>query len=162
MHPTIVLIHVLAVLVFIAAHAVSAISMFQVRSEPDRGKLEVILNRSAQSLMVAGIAILVVLVAGIILGFTGSFWGRLWIWVSLVLLIVVGGVMTPLAGIPMSNVRRALGQQVGKPKPGDPPPMAASDVELAAARAALRPELVALIGLGGLAVITWLMFAKPF
>jgi hypothetical protein len=162
MHPILVLVHVVAVLVFVAAHAVSAVAMFQVRSESDRSKLEAILNRSGQALMFAGIAILVVLVAGIILGFTGSFWGRLWIWVSLVLLVVVGGVMTPLAGIPMSNVRRALGMQIGKPKPGDPPPVAASDGELAAARAALRPELVALIGLGGLAVITWLMFAKPF
>lgn len=162
MHQIVVLVHVVAVLVFVAAHAVSAMAMFQVRSEPDRGKLEAILNRSGQSLMIAGIAILVVLVAGIILGFTGGFWGRLWIWASLVLLIVVGGVMTPLAGTPMSNVRRALGMQVGKPKPGDPPPVAASDAELAAARAALRPELVALIGLGGLAVITWLMYTKPF
>ena len=162
MYGTIVLIHIVAVLVFVAAHAVSAVAMFQVRAEPDRGKLTAILNRSGQALMVAGIAILVVLVAGVILGFMGPYWGRLWIWVSLVLLIAAGGVMTPLGGIPMSNVRRALGMQIGKPKPGDPPPVPAGDAELAAARAALRPELLAAVGVGALVIITWLMYTKPF
>ena len=162
MQGILVLIHVLAAVVFIAGHAVSAVSMFQVRAEPDRSKLTAILSRSGSSLIVSGIALLVLLVAGIILGFVGSWWGRLWIWVSLVLLVVVGGIMTPFAGIPMSNVRRALGMQIGKPKPGDPPPVAASDAELAAARAALRPELVGAIGLGGLLIILWLMYTKPF
>ena len=158
----IVLIHVVAVLVFIAAHAVSAVSIFQVRAESDRLKLASILERSARSLIVAGIALLVLLISGIVAGIMGGWWGRFWIWVSLVLLVAVGGTMTPLAGIPMSNIRRALGQQVGKPKEGDPPPVALGDPEVAAARAALRPELVTTIGLAGLAVIFWLMLAKPF
>ena len=38
----------------------------------------------------AYVAIPVLLVAGIWLGFLGSCWGRLWIWVSLILLIGVG------------------------------------------------------------------------
>ena len=157
----IVLIHVVAVLVFIAAHAVSAVSIFQVRAESDRLKLASILERSARSLIVAGIALLVLLISGIVAGIMGGWWGRLWIWVSLVLLVAVGGTMTPLAGIPMSNIRRALGQQVGKPKEGDPPPVALGDAEVAAARAALRPELVAGAGVGALVIITWLMYAKP-
>ncbi len=162
MYPLIVLIHVVAIVIFAVAHAISAIAIFQVRAEPDRAKLEAILNRSAQSLMIAGIAVLVALIAGIVLGFMGNWWGQLWIWVSLVLIIVVGGAMTPLAGIPMSNVRRALGMQVGKPKPADPPPVALSDGDVAAARAALRPELVTILGVGAYAIITWLMLAKPF
>ena len=36
------------------------------------------------------------------------------------------------------------------------------DEVLAAARAALRPELVLVIGLAGLIAITWLMVTKPF
>jgi len=162
MYPLIVLVHVVAILIFIVAHAVSAVAMFQVRSEPDRAKLAQILNRSASVLLVATIALIVSLIAGIVAGIMGDWWGRLWIWISLVLLVAVGGAMTPFAGIPMSNVRRGLGIQVGKPKAGEPPLVALGDAEVAALRAALRPELVAALGIGALVIITWLMLAKPF
>ena len=101
--------------------------MFQVRGQSDRAVLAATLNRSSKALIVAYIALLVLLVAGVILGFAGSWWGSLWIWVSLVLLVVVGGAMTPFAGIPMSGVRVALGIKVGKPKPGQPPAGPKSD-----------------------------------
>ena len=157
-----ILVHVVGALVFIVAHAVSAVSIFQVRAESDRAKLTAILTRSGTALIVAYIALLAILIAGIWLGFLGSYWGRLWIWVSLVLLVGVGIAMTPLAAEPMRKVRAALGMQMGKPKPGEPVPVPASDAELAAARAALKPELAAAIGLTALVLIIWLMLAKPF
>jgi hypothetical protein len=117
-HPTLILIHVLASLVFVVAHAVSAVAMFQVRGQSDRAVLTATLNRSSKALIVAVIALLILLVAGVILCFVGGWWGSLWIWVSLVLFVGVGGAMTPFAAIPMSGVRAALGIQVRKPKPG--------------------------------------------
>jgi uncharacterized membrane protein len=162
LRPTLTLIHVLAALVFVIAHAVSAVAMFQVRGQSDRAVLTATLNRSSKAKIVAYIALVVLLVAGVILGFVGSSWGSLWIWVSLVLLVVVGWAMMPFAATPMSGVRAALGIQVGKPKPGEPPAAPKSHEELAAARAALRPELVLLIGLASLIAITWLMLTKPF
>jgi uncharacterized membrane protein len=162
LRPTLTLIHVLAALVFVIAHAVSAVAMFQVRGRSDRSVLTATLNRSSKAQIVAYVALLVLLVGGVILGFVGSWWGSLWIWVSLVLFVVVGWAMMPFAAIPMNGARAALGIQVGKPKPGEPPAAPKSDEELAAARAALRPELVLLIGLAGLIAITWLMLTKPF
>jgi hypothetical protein len=161
LRPTLILIHVLAALVFVIAHAVSAVAMFQARGQSDRAVLTATLNRSSKALIVAYIALLVLLVAGVILGFIGSWWGSLWMWVSLVLLTVVAWAMRPFAAIPMSGVRAALGIQVDKPKPGETPAAPKSDEELAAARAALRPELVLVIGLAGLIAITWLMVVKP-
>lgn len=162
MQGILILVHVVAALVFIVAHAVSAVAIFQVKAESDRAKLTAILTRSGIALIVAYVAILVLLIAGIWLGFLGSYWGRLWIWVSLVLLVGVGIAMTPLAAGPMRGVREALGMQMGKPKPGEPPAAPKSDAELAAARAALKPELTAAIGVAALVVIIWLMLAKPF
>jgi hypothetical protein len=160
--PTLILIHVLASLVFVVAHAVSAVAMFQVRGQSDRAVLTATLNRSSKALIVAVIALLILLVAGVILCFVGGWWGSLWIWVSLVLFVGVGGAMTPFAAIPMRGVRAAVGIQVRKPKPGESPAAPKSDEELAAAQAALRPELVLVIGLAGLIAITWLMVTKPF
>jgi hypothetical protein len=161
LHPTLILIHVLAALVFVIAHAVSAVAIFQVRGQWDRAVLTATLNRSSKAMIVAYVALVVLLVAGVILGFVGSWWGSLWMWVSLVLFVVVGWAMLPFAATPMSGVRAALGIQVRKPKPGEPPAAPKSDEELAAARAALRPELVLVIGLAGLIAITWLMITKP-
>jgi hypothetical protein len=160
--PTLILTHVLAAFVFVIAHAVSGVAMFQVRGQPDRAVLTATLSRSSKALVVAFIALVILLVTGVILGFVGSWWGSLWIWFSLVLLVGVGGAMTPFAAIPMRGVRAALGIQVGKPNRGEPPATPKSDEELAAARAALRPELVLVIGLAGLMAITWLMITKPF
>jgi hypothetical protein len=162
LHPTLILIHVLAALVFVIAHAVSAVAIFQVRGQSDRAVLTATLNRSSKAMIVAYVALVVLLVAGVILGFVGSWWGSLWMWVSLVLFVVVGWAMLPFAATPMSGVRAALGIQVRKPKPGEPPAAPKSDEVLAAARAALRPELVLVIGLASLIVITWLMVTKPF
>jgi hypothetical protein len=58
----------------------------------------------------------------------------------------------------MGRVRIALGMPV-RGRPAVPP---ASDADLAAARAALRPELVATLGVLAIAVLVWLMVAKPF
>jgi uncharacterized membrane protein len=157
-----VLVHVISILVFVGAHAVSAMAMFQVRSEADSAKLAAILGRSASALMVATIAVIVSLIAGVVLGFMGSHWGRLWIWASLVMLVAVGGAMTPMAAIPMGNVRRALGIQIGKLKEGEAPATPQGEAAAAAARAALRPEMVALLGVGAILIITWLMYTKPF
>ncbi len=150
LHPTLILIHVLAAFVFVIAHAVSAVAIFQVRGQSDRAVLTATLNRSSKAMIVAYVALVVLLVAGVILGFVGSWWGSLWMWVSLVLFVVVGWAMLPFAATPMSGVRAALGIQVRKPKPGEPPAAPKCDEELAAVRAALRPELVLVIGLAGL------------
>ena len=161
-YPWIVLIHVVAILIFILGHGVSSFVMFRVRAEPDRARLAALLDLSASSLVIAGIALLVSLVAGIVAGIMGGWWGQLWIWASLVLLIAVGGLMTPMAGIPMNQVREALGLRGSMAKKDAPAPEPKSDDELAAAQAALRPELVAVLGVGAIVVITWLMEAKPF
>jgi len=162
MHEAIVLIHVVAILVFAGAHLVSGVAMFQARSEGDRGRLTAVLGRSSQALMVAVIALLVALITGVVLAFMGELWGRLWIWASIGLIVVVGGLMTPMATIPMNQLRGALGMQVGKPKEGEAAPVPHDDATVAAARAKLRPEMVVVIGVVGYLAIVWLMMSKPF
>jgi hypothetical protein len=97
-------------------------------------------------------------VAGITLG---SF-GHAWIWVSLVLLVVIGGVMTPLGAIHFNQVRAAIGQRSRNLKPDQPDPVPVSADELAAMLDTRRPEQLLLIGGGGFLVILWLMMFRPF
>lgn len=158
MYPWIVIAHVVFVILAFGAHGVSVFAMFRVKREPDRARLTALLELSESTLGAFAIALLLALITGIVAAIMGGFFGRLWPWVSIVLLVIVAGVMTPLAQAPMAGVRLALGLPV-RGKPGRQP---AADADLAAARAALQPEAVTIVGIGAITVLVWLMVAKPF
>ena len=142
-----------------ACHAVVA---YRVRRETDRARLAALLDLSAISVVVATVALIVLLIAGILAGIVLNSWSRTWIWVSLVLLVVIAGAMTPLGIGHFNRIRLALGQRTRDLKEGEPDPPPASDEVLAATLANRRPELLLAIGGGGFLVILWLMMFKPF
>lgn len=162
LYPWVVAAHVFFVIVSFGAHGVSAFAMFQARNETDRGRLAATLDLSAASLTVAGIGLIVAVVLGIVAAVMGGHFGRLWPWASIAVVVVVWLAMTPMAANRMMAVRATLGMPGRNDKPGDPPRQPAGDAELAIARAALKPELVAAIGLVAIAVLVWLMELKPF
>ncbi len=158
----IVFLHVLGAFMFVAGHGVSMYVVFQARRERDRAKLAALLDLSGWSLALAGIGLLVLLISGIVAGIVLNSYGRAWIWVSLVLFIVIGGLMTPVGGSYLRALRAGIGQRPGNAKPGDPDPVVVSDEELAALQASRKPEVLLLLGAGGFVVILWLMMFKPF
>lgn len=158
----IVFLHVLGAFLFAAGHGVSMFVAFQLRREQDRARMLAILDLSSFSLASGLIGLLLLLGTGILAGIVLGSWARGWIWASLVLLVVIGGLMTPL-GIGFFNaIRAALGQRTRGLKEGDPDPVPASDAELAALRDSRRPEQLLALGGGGFLVILWLMYFKPF
>ncbi len=158
----IVFLHVLGAFMFAAGHGVSMFVVFQVRREHDRGKIAALLDLSGWSLGVAGIGLLILFVSGIVAGIVLGSFGRLWLWVALVLFIVIGILMTPVGGSYLRGLRLAIGQAPRNAKPGDPAPVPVSDEELAAVQASSRPEILLLLGAGGFVVILWLMMFRPF
>jgi len=161
LYPWVVVAHVVAVIVAFGAHGVSAFAMFQVRRETDRARLGAILDLSGTALGTATIGLLIALVLGIVATFMGGFAGRLWPWVSVAILVIVGIAMTPMAVMPMGEVRKALGLRVRSDKRDDPAREPEPDAALAATRARLQPELVSAVGLVAIVVLAWLMEAKP-
>lgn len=161
LYPWVVLTHVVAVVVAFGAHGVSAFAMFRVKRESDRVRLGAILDLSSTALIAAGILLVLGLVLGLVAAVMGGHFSRLWPWVSIVVVVIVWIAMTPMAANPMSAVRQALGQPSRLDKKGEAP-QPRPDGELAAAQARLRPELVAGIGVVGIAVLVWLMEMKPF
>jgi hypothetical protein len=161
-YPWIVLAHGVVVIGAFGAHGVSAYAMFTARREPDRARLGAVLDLSGMSLNLAGWGLLLAVILGIVASIIGGHFGRLWPWASIAVVVGVFLAMTPMGAGPMGEVRKALGQRVRGDKDGDPPRQPASDADLAAAQARLRPELVAAIGLVGLVILVWLMEFKPF
>ena len=158
----IVFIHVAAAFIFAAGHGVTMYVAFAVRREQDRARMATLLDLSGWALGTAGIAVLVVFIAGILAGIVAGSWNRAWIWVSLVLFIAIGVAMTPIGSAWFNKLRAALGQRTRRLKDTDPDPVPASDGELAAIRASKVPEQLLAIGGGGFLVILYLMMFKPF
>ena len=157
-----VFLHVLGAFMFAAGHGVSMFVVFQARKEKDRSRLAALLDLSGWSLAVAGIGLLVILISGVVAGLMLGSFGRLWIWVSLALFLVIGIAMTPIGGTYLRNLRVAIGQRPRNAKPDDPDPVPVSDGELAALQASRRPELLLAIGAGGFVAIVYLMMFRPF
>jgi hypothetical protein len=157
----IVFIHVAGAFLFAAGHGVALAVVFRVREERDAQRLLALLDLSRWSLNLAGVGLLLVLVGGIVAGIVAGSWGRAWIWVSLVLFVVIGGLMTPFAAIPLNKVRSALGQRIGL-KPDQPDPVPLPMEAVVPMLDALRPGFLAAIGGGGFFLILYLMMFKPF
>jgi hypothetical protein len=157
-----VFLHVLSVFLFAAGHGVSLFAAFRLKQERDPARVLALLDMSRGSLGFASIGLLGILLFGILAGIAGDDWGHPWLWVSLALFIVIGGVMTPVGAIPLNKIRTAMGQQLGKPKPGDPAPVALPMDQVGAMLDALRPDVLAAVGGGGFVVILFLMMFKPF
>jgi hypothetical protein len=112
------LIHVASAFGFILAHGASAAVALQLRRERDPGRVAALLDlsRSAMGGLTWAMA-LVMLSSGIWLGFQADWWGRVWIWASIAVLVLLMGLMTPLGGIKLNRIRTALGMSVDPKKP---------------------------------------------
>jgi hypothetical protein len=163
MYAWIVFLHVLSAFAFLLAHGASAAVMLKVRGEQERARLHALLDLSNAVGLWMAYTLLAVLVTGIILGFMGEWWRMGWIWVSLVLLVALSVVMSFLGRMYLERVRHAIGvptYDVTKKKLAPPPP--AGPEELGRVLGSGQGVLLAVIGLGGLALIVWLMMFKPF
>lgn len=157
-----VFLHVVGVLSFMLAHGVSVSVAFALRHERHTERVRALLELSANSYGLMYISLLVILVSGVIVTFLGGYWNRGWIWISLILLIAISAAMGALGGRFYSEARKAAGlpyHEQGKAFPAQP---ARSPEEVEAVLAKANPILLAVIGLGGLLVIVWLMMFKPF
>lgn len=164
MYHWMVYLHVLATFAFLLTHGVSSVVALRLRNQRDPALARAWLELNANSVVVTVFygSLLMLLVTGVISGFMGDWWGRGWIWLSLVLLIGIIVSMYLIGSRYYSRVRKALGMAWfdGRREhpPGDPAP--AEEIE---ALFANGPAItLAIIGFGGIAVILWLMMFKPF
>jgi hypothetical protein len=159
MYPWIVWLHVLGAFVFALGHGTSAVVSFKVRGERERSRIAALLEVSqiSQGLMYAGFAIL--LIGGIAAGIVGQWFGQLWIWAAIAVLLVVTVAMYGIASPYYGQLRAALGDTRYQRK--GVPVAVASDAELAEMLRSRRPEALAATGGLGLAIIIWLMVFKP-
>jgi hypothetical protein len=161
-YPWLVFVHVGGAFMFVLGHGASAMAAVRLRTERQPDRVSALLDLSSGSLTVTYIGLLVLLVAGIWAGFAGGWWGRLWIWAALVLLVLIAVAMYPLGSQYYAKVRHAVGMRTFQDKKDAPDPVPSSPAELDALLTSNRPALLTAVGGLGLLIIVWLMVVKPF
>ncbi len=157
LYASVVFVHAATILLFFIAHGTSMAVAFALKRETDPVRVRAMLELSKFSMGIPTTILFIIgLVTGIAAGFLGNWWGTLWIWISLGLLILVAGLMTPLATIRLGRIGAAAGLP---PKDGE----ASEDPdELRRLLVDWNPLPIAALGLTAFLVILWLMLAKPF
>ncbi len=162
MYNLLAFLHVISVFGFLMAHGTSAGVAFMLRSERNLEHVRGLLMLSAKSYPVMYSSLLLLLAVGIILGFMGSWWGRAWIWLSLILLIAIVVLMARFGSSVYGGARKLTGLPYMERGKIQPPIEPASEAEINALLDKGNPLLLTGIGFGGIAIIAWLMMAKPF
>jgi hypothetical protein len=161
----IVYVHVSAAFAFVLAHGVAVFAGFRIRPERDRARIAAMLDLSMASHGLMYASLITLVVAGLIAGAMGGWLGRLWIWTSIGVLVVVMAAMMLIATRHYLTLRQLVGAAISprEARALAPSPNSASvDDELAARLCSRQPELLAAIGGGGLLIVIWLMMVKPF
>jgi hypothetical protein len=153
-HLWVVFGHILGALLFMLAHGASAAVVFRLRRERDPNAVRVLLGLSGMTTPIAYVALVLLIGAGLWAAMSGSWFsaGGLWLWVSIVLLVVIMGAMYGFMTPAFVRLRRLVGDGSTTVDQG----------ELDEALAAPGPMIGAGIGLVGTLVILWLMVLKPF
>lgn len=159
MYEWVVFVHVASVLAFMLVHGVHVAAMWAMRGEADPERMLTFFN-IVPSATVLRVLLAVVLLSGAIAGFMGSWWSSGWIWTSLALLAFIAVTMWRYGGGFFGQLQGAAENAIEARThdPSNPGPQAAYD----AARRSWHTIGMSVLGLGGVAVILWLMMFKPF
>jgi hypothetical protein len=148
----IVYVHILAVFAFLLAHGAATAITFKLRSERKIERIRALLDLSASMRILGSVSLVVLILAGIILGFLGAWWGHGWIWTALIVLVLMSVAMSLLASRPLAQARQLLAASS----------TAEVDPQLRTLLTAPNPVVLSAIGGIGIAIILWLMQFKPF
>jgi hypothetical protein len=162
LYPWVVLLHIVGAFVFVASHGVAIWMAIQISRETDRTRMSALLDLSAASLGGLYTGLLLLLIGGIWGGILGGWFGKLWIWLALGLVIAISVVMYAVATPYFRTLRAAVGikSQYGPKDAPEPVPLPDADVASLAARSPVA--VLSAVGVGGLLIILWLMVIKPF
>ena len=157
-----VFIHVLSAITFFLAHGAAAAMVFKVRCEKDFVRIRAMLDLAVSTFKAYMLSFLIMGLTGLTMPFFIHIWNKVWIWLSIVLILFVAVWMGFVNEKQIKQLRRLVGlpyMQGNKEYPAEPP---SSPEEVAALLKKIHPYQWALVGYGIPAVVLWLMVFKPF
>ena len=154
-YPWFVVLHLVGLLLFVAAHGVSMFVAYRIRAERDPAAVRADLEWSQTATRVATVGLVALLVGGAGAATISGFWSTGWVVGSIVVLVVVIAAMYGVGARYYYGLRERLSP---KPESGMAP---IGDAELAALLNSRVPDVLTVVGGVGLVVLVWLMVFKP-
>jgi hypothetical protein len=159
MHEWVLFLHLGAVFAFLLAHGVQVTAMWKMRSEADPRQTLMLLDTLPTVLLVR-VTIATVVLSGVIAGFIEPWWQQWWMWLSLALLVAIWAAMWRWGGGYFGLIQETATSALEERTAGSGSTAATTVFD--AARMRWQPVGMMFVGIGGLAVILWLMMFKPF
>ena len=154
MYVWLVVLHLLGLVVFLLAHGVSMFVVFRIRREEDRSVIAAMLELSQQGSRVLYVGLLLLGIGGLGAAASGGLLLAPWVVASYVVLALTLVAMYALGAGYYYPLREGL--------TGSEKVARLEDGELRSTlRGSRRPEALAAVGLGSLAILVWLMSVKP-
>jgi hypothetical protein len=147
-------VHVAGAFAFLIAHGVSIGVSFRVRKERDPVRVLALLQLSGSSIMGLYVSMLVLVGAGVVMGFLRHWWSYIWIWTAIGVLVATILAMYFIATPYYRKIRVVAGAMAEGSQ-------AISQQDWVALLTSPRLFVVAAVGLVGLGVILWLMVMQP-
>jgi hypothetical protein len=157
-----VFLHILSAISFFLAHGTSAAMAFQLRKETDFARIRAMLDLSWSTMILMGVSFFIMGLTGLVLPFLVHIWNKVYIWLSIVLMLIVFIYMAAFNETHYKQVRRLVGlpyMKGNKELPAEPP-SSPEEVSALLKRTSLTPLVI--IGYGIPAIVLWLMVFKPF
>jgi hypothetical protein len=154
-----VFLHVFLAFVFMLMHGVTAavMLMFRKESSPERSLTFFdLLPTSNLARVITGL----MGVTGFLAAFLTTWWRQGWVWASLVVFLIIAWVMYKYGTGYYVMIYEAANRVVEARKTNTD--IADSLQKFNQARNAPHPMIVSSVGIGGLAILLWLMRFKPF
>jgi Predicted integral membrane protein (DUF2269) len=153
MYVWLVALHVLGVVLFLVTHGVSMWTAFRVRRETNRDVIAALLGMSARSNQVMYLGLLLLGVGGLGAAASAGWLAAGWVVASYAVFLAVLLAMFMIASPYYYRLRDGLEGTAKVPR--------LDDDELQVRLQTRRPEVLALVGGSGLAVLVFLMAVKP-
>lgn len=157
-----VFLHILSAISFFLAHGTSAAMAFQLRKETDFTRIRAMLDLSWSTMILMGVSFLIMGLTGLALPFLVHIWNKVYIWLSIMLMLIVFIYMAAFNETHYKQVRRMVGlpYMKGNTNMLAEPPSSPEEVFALLKKTSLTP--VVIIGYGIPAIVLWLMVFKPF
>jgi hypothetical protein len=147
-------VHVLGVFAFLISHGVSIAVAFRLRRERDPVRVLTLVQLSGSSIAAFYTSMLLLVGAGVALGFLGHWWSYIWIWTAIGVLVATMVLMYLLATPYYRKIRVVAGAMAQGSQ-------AVTDQQFGALLTSPILFVVTAVGVVGLGLILWLMIMQP-
>jgi hypothetical protein len=151
------LLHILAAITFVGCHGVSMFALYRIRAVGlDRARIADTIAFSGTTTRAMYVSLIVLVVAGFVLGVQGKWLGDWWLWLAVAVLVVTTVLMTLIAKPYFQRITAACAM-----RPSGVPRVSDEELQELIAGPKSKAHLVTTIGVAGLIVIVYLMVTKP-